>query len=86
MTLLVYVTCTCDALCRSLGTLSVLFGQVVRAVSSGSRVMEFMNIKPSVALHGGQTFDKNSIRGEVVFKDVTFSYPSRKDQVPLWCV
>lgn len=68
--------------CRSLGTMSVLFGQIVRAMSSGGRVMEFMNIKPSVGLHGGQKIDKNSIRGEVVFKDVTFSYPSRKDQVP----
>lgn len=59
----------------------MLFGQMVRAASAGARVMEFMNLKPAVALRGGQTLDKSVIKGSVVFKDVTFCYPSRKDQV-----
>ena len=65
---------------RSLGTLSILFGQVVRAVSAGGRVMEYMNVHPSVSLHGGERIDDGLIQGSVAFKDITFSYPSRNDQ------
>ena len=84
---IVSYTCWWTFVCaffRSLGTLSVLFGQVVRAVSAGGRVMEFMHIQPSVPLHGGLKLTSGSSRGSVMFKDVTFSYPSRKDQVFRW--
>ena len=67
---------------RSLGTLSVLFGQVVRAVSAGGRVMEYMDRQPSLSLlRGGKKLNPSEIEGKVVFKDVTFSYPLRNDQV-----
>ena len=59
----------------------MLFGQVVRAVSAGGRVMEYMSLQPAVSLHGGRKIDTSKMEGTVHFKDVTFSYPSRKDQV-----
>ena len=64
----------------------MLFGQVVRAISAGGRVMQFMNITPSISLHGGSRIDQMAIKGSVVFKSVTFSYPSRSDQVHVYNV
>ena len=43
--------------------------------------MEYMSIQPSVSLHGGQRIEDKLIRGSVMFNDITFSYPSRSDQV-----
>ena len=66
---------------RSLASLSVLFGQVVRGLSAGARVFEFMEACPDVALKGGVTLPLNSVRGDITFEKVSFSYPSRPDQV-----
>ena len=43
--------------------------------------MEYMSLQPAVSLHGGRKIDTSKMEGSVHFKDVTFSYPSRKDQV-----
>lgn len=59
----------------------MLFGQVVRAVSAGGRVMEYMDKQPSLSLHGGKRLRSTEINGRVVFENVTFSYPLRKNQV-----
>ena len=68
---------------RSLASLSVLFGQVVRGVSAGSRVLEYMELRPQVALRGGHTLPKHKIRGAVSFEGVSFVYPSRPEQAVL---
>lgn len=65
---------------RSLGSLSVLFGQVVRGLSAGGRVFEFMEREPTVSLHGGVVLPTSTIRGAISFHNVTFAYPSRPDQ------
>ena len=59
----------------------MLFGQVVRAVSAGGRVIEFMDTQSPLSLRGGKRLDCREVKGRVTFKNVTFSYPSRKDQV-----
>lgn len=74
--------CHCT-LPRSLGTLSVLFGQVVRGVAAGSRVFEYMELHPSVPLVGGTKVPVSEIEGRVEFKNITFSYPGRPEQVCL---
>lgn len=66
---------------RSLASLSILFGQVVRGLSAGSRVFEFLELQPRVALHGGVALPANSIKGSISFDNVTFAYPTRPDQV-----
>lgn len=66
---------------RSLGSLSVLFGQVVRGLSAGGRVFEFLELQPRVALHGGVALPVNSVKGAISFENVTFAYPTRPDQV-----
>ena len=74
-------------LCRSLGQFSILFGQVVRGMSAGARVFEYMELRPSMTIRGGVVLRNKEIQGEVKFRDVTFSYPTRKEQVccPLIC-
>ncbi len=69
--------------CRSLGSLSVLFGQVVRGMSAGARVFEYMELQSRVALRGGHTLPKEAVRGGVSFEGVTFAYPTRQDQAVL---
>ncbi|KAM4705840.1 mitochondrial potassium channel ATP-binding subunit [Rhinophrynus dorsalis] len=60
---------------RSMANMSVLFGQVVRGLSAGGRVFEFMSLKPEIPLTGGRRL--SVVKGEVQFKDISFSYPTR---------
>uniref|UniRef100_A0A8C3LY65 ATP binding cassette subfamily B member 8 n=1 Tax=Chrysolophus pictus TaxID=9089 RepID=A0A8C3LY65_CHRPC len=62
---------------RSLANISILFGQVVRGLSAGARVFEFMTLEPQVPLRGGDTIPSHSLLGQVAFKHVAFSYPTR---------
>ncbi|KAM9306063.1 mitochondrial potassium channel ATP-binding subunit [Gastrophryne carolinensis] len=63
---------------RSMANMSVLFGQVVRGLSAGGRVFEFMRLQPEIPLRGGSTLPL--LKGEIRFRDVTFSYPTRPGQ------
>ncbi|XP_050798576.1 mitochondrial potassium channel ATP-binding subunit isoform X1 [Gopherus flavomarginatus] len=62
---------------RSMANISVLFGQVVRGLSAGARVFEFMTLEPTVSLSGGDQIPSHSLLGHICFQDVCFSYPTR---------
>uniref|UniRef100_A0A8C5KCQ2 Mitochondrial potassium channel ATP-binding subunit n=1 Tax=Jaculus jaculus TaxID=51337 RepID=A0A8C5KCQ2_JACJA len=62
---------------RSMASLSVLFGQVVRGLSAGARVFEYMALSPCIPLTGGWCIPSEHLRGSVSFKNVHFSYPCR---------
>ncbi|XP_007981666.3 mitochondrial potassium channel ATP-binding subunit [Chlorocebus sabaeus] len=62
---------------RSMANLSVLFGQVVRGLSAGARVFEYMALSPCIPLSGGCCIPKEHLRGSVTFQNVCFSYPCR---------
>uniref|UniRef100_A0A4W3GKV3 Mitochondrial potassium channel ATP-binding subunit n=1 Tax=Callorhinchus milii TaxID=7868 RepID=A0A4W3GKV3_CALMI len=62
---------------RSLGSISILFGQVVRGLSAGARVLELMMVQPTIPLRGGLEIDAHSLVGHVQFHHVQFSYPTR---------
>nr|CAD7430880.1 unnamed protein product [Timema monikensis] len=68
---------------RSLGQLSLLLGQTVRGLGAGARVFQFTNLEPSIPLSGGFTIPQHTLLAGVEFTDVTFSYPTRSDQVVL---
>ncbi|XP_049787869.1 mitochondrial potassium channel ATP-binding subunit isoform X1 [Schistocerca cancellata] len=68
---------------RSLTQLSLLFGQVVRGLAAGGRVFEYLNMEPTMPLFGGLNIPFHSLLANVVFRDVTFSYPSRPSQIVL---
>ena len=66
---------------RSLGHISVLFGQTVKGMSAGARVFEYIQLEPLVPLKGGAVIPSDELAGRVEFKNVTFRYPSRSEQV-----
>uniref|UniRef100_A0A452UQU5 Mitochondrial potassium channel ATP-binding subunit n=1 Tax=Ursus maritimus TaxID=29073 RepID=A0A452UQU5_URSMA len=62
---------------RSMANLSVLFGQVVRGLSAGARVFEYMTLSPCIPLSGGCCVPREHLRGAITFHNVYFSYPCR---------
>ncbi|XP_059963993.1 mitochondrial potassium channel ATP-binding subunit [Mesoplodon densirostris] len=62
---------------RSMANLSVLFGQVVRGLSAGTRVFEYMTLSPCIPLSGGHCIPREHLRGSITFHNVCFSYPCR---------
>ncbi|KAM4557106.1 mitochondrial potassium channel ATP-binding subunit [Fundulus diaphanus] len=62
---------------RSLASISILFGQVVRGISSGARVFEYMSLQPTIPLSGGGRIPFHSLTGRVDFMNISFSYPTR---------
>ncbi|XP_067887160.1 mitochondrial potassium channel ATP-binding subunit isoform X2 [Heterodontus francisci] len=68
---------------RSLANISITFGQVIRGMSSGSRVFEFMTLEPLIPVKGGTQIPLHALIGQVQFHDVIFSYPTRPGHVVL---
>uniref|UniRef100_A0A3P9HIC6 Mitochondrial potassium channel ATP-binding subunit n=1 Tax=Oryzias latipes TaxID=8090 RepID=A0A3P9HIC6_ORYLA len=62
---------------RSLASISILFGQMVRGISSGARVFEYLSLQPSIPLCGGGRIPHHSLMGRVDFMNISFSYPTR---------
>uniref|UniRef100_A0A3P8VSS9 Mitochondrial potassium channel ATP-binding subunit n=1 Tax=Cynoglossus semilaevis TaxID=244447 RepID=A0A3P8VSS9_CYNSE len=62
---------------RSMASISILFGQIVRGLSAGARVFEYLDLKPSIPPSGGGCIPYNSLMGRVDFMDISFSYPTR---------
>ncbi|XP_046860238.1 mitochondrial potassium channel ATP-binding subunit-like [Xenia sp. Carnegie-2017] len=65
---------------RSMANISVLFGQVIRGISAGSRVFEYMVLKPKISDEDGLCPELTSMLGEIVFSNVDFEYPTRPGQ------
>lgn len=59
-------------------TLSSLFGDFMRAMGASERVFELLDREPTVKFEGGDM--PLTFRGNVEFKDVHFTYPSRLDR------
>lgn len=68
---------------RSLAQISLLFGTVVRGVAAGSRVLEYIDMNPSMPLHGGKKIAREVLKGEIEFRNVTFAYPTRPQNIVL---
>ncbi|XP_012670845.2 mitochondrial potassium channel ATP-binding subunit [Clupea harengus] len=62
---------------RSLASISILFGQMVRGCSAGARVFEYMSLEPSIPLTGGGRIPTESLIGRVDFMNINFCYPTR---------
>ncbi|XP_072297790.1 mitochondrial potassium channel ATP-binding subunit isoform X2 [Eucyclogobius newberryi] len=62
---------------RSLASISILFGQMVRGMSSGARVFEYLALHPTIPINVGGRIPYHSLIGRVDFMNVYFSYPTR---------
>jgi hypothetical protein len=50
--------------------MGVLFGQAVKAVGSGARLFEYMDLKPRIPNSGGKILDK--LKGDIEFSNIYF--------------
>ena len=66
-----------------MGNISILFGQVIRGLSAGSRVFEYMILEPKIGNQVGLRPDLKDVQGEIVFQNVHFEYPTRPGQTVL---
>ncbi|XP_033021667.1 mitochondrial potassium channel ATP-binding subunit isoform X2 [Lacerta agilis] len=62
---------------RSLASMSILFGQVVRGMSAAARVFEYMTFPPETGVCDKEQLACSMLSGRIEFHDVTFSYPTR---------
>lgn len=72
-----------QAVQRSLAQGSILMGNVIRGLTAGSRVFEYLAVEPKVDLIAGCIIPDDKLKGEVRFDNISFAYPSRPDQVVL---
>ncbi|KAI3905420.1 hypothetical protein MKW98_013218 [Papaver atlanticum] len=75
-------------ICIILGGLSVMFALpnitfFATAMAAASRIFEMINHLPNIDSEEESGKKLTSVRGELIFKDVTFSYPSRPDTLIL---
>ncbi|XP_063159260.1 mitochondrial potassium channel ATP-binding subunit isoform X2 [Candoia aspera] len=62
---------------RSMASMSVLFGQVLRGMSAGARVFEYMNLSAETPVCERELLACSMLNGHIEFQDVNFSYPTR---------
>uniref|UniRef100_A0A914UQN7 Mitochondrial potassium channel ATP-binding subunit n=1 Tax=Plectus sambesii TaxID=2011161 RepID=A0A914UQN7_9BILA len=74
---------TAQTIQRSLGQLSVVFGQAVKGWTAGARVFEFIHLQPTIPLKGGKRIPHHALLGTIKFDNVCFTYPTRPGQVVL---
>ncbi|XP_044749924.1 ATP-binding cassette sub-family B member 10, mitochondrial isoform X2 [Coccinella septempunctata] len=62
----------------SIGGLSSFYSELNKSIGAGSRIWEIMDRQPAIPLRGGIT-PLELPKGKIVFQNVAFTYPSRKD-------
>ncbi|XP_052743697.1 mitochondrial potassium channel ATP-binding subunit [Bicyclus anynana] len=68
---------------RSVAQLSLLFGSVVKGLSAGGRVFEYINKEPKMDTSGTKVIKYHAFHGDIEFKDITFAYPTRPEAIVL---
>lgn len=69
-----------QAIQRSLNKLSILYGVAIQGVNAGCRVFEHTLTPANMPTKGGLTIPHHSLHGDISFQNVTFTYPTRKNQ------
>ena len=65
------------------GSLSEVYGDLVRAAGAASRLNELLNAKPTIAPPARPVALPLPARGQIAFENVTFRYPTRPEQAAL---
>lgn len=64
---------------RSLSQGSILMGNVIRGLTAGSRVFEYLALESKVDLVAGLIIPDADLKGEIRFEGISFAYPTRPD-------
>lgn len=64
-------------------TMSELWGEVQRAAAAADRLLEILSVTPAVVRPAAPLSLPSPVRGQVVFEDVDFSYPTRPERAAL---
>lgn len=67
----------------SLAELSEIWGEISQAAGSAERLMELKSIPPEISSPANPVPMVTPARGDIVFENVRFSYPSREDTAAL---
>jgi ATP-binding cassette, subfamily B, bacterial len=67
----------------ALGSLSEVYGDLVRAAGAASRLNELLNEKPAIAPPAKPLILPSPPRGQLAFEQVTFRYPTRPEPAAL---
>ena len=70
----------------SLGQLSEVWGEVSAASGAAERLFEILRVKPEIAAPAQPKALPMPVRGDVVFDNVSFCYPTRPDFLALDCL
>lgn len=68
---------------RSLSQGSILMGNLIRGLTAGSRVFEYLAVQPKVDLVAGVVIPDESLKGEITFEGISFAYPTRPEHIVL---
>jgi ATP-binding cassette subfamily B protein len=67
----------------ALGALSEVYGELQRAAGAAERLMELLEVEPGIIVADQPTPLPADGGGAIIFRDVTFHYPSRPEQPSL---
>jgi ATP-binding cassette subfamily B protein len=67
----------------ALGALSEVYGELQRAAGAAERLMELLEVEPGITVADQPTPLPADGGGAIIFRDVTFHYPSRPEQPSL---
>ena len=52
-------------------------------MSAGARVFEYTSLQPTIPIQGGNKISFSGLRGDIEFRSISFSYPTRPDAGPI---
>src|SRR4051812_20181498 len=67
----------------SAGVVSEVWGEIQRAAGATERLMELLDVKPSIIVAEPALKLASRVRGEIRFEEVTFAYPTRPETIAL---
>ncbi|KAM3626059.1 uncharacterized protein V6R79_021901 [Siganus canaliculatus] len=63
----------------SIAGLSSFYSELMKGFGAGSRLWELLDRKPEFPLNEGLVLPPDQLRGQLEFRDVSFSYPTRQE-------
>ncbi|XP_077376063.1 ATP-binding cassette sub-family B member 10, mitochondrial [Festucalex cinctus] len=63
----------------SIAGLSTFYSELMKGFGAGTRLWELLDRQPEFPLNEGQVLLPEQLKGRLEFRDVSFSYPTRKD-------